>query len=604
MVWVGEDDDPDGQRLARDASIAAEGRASGELSYGLRGAQMVRRERLENGRVKCTPLANFNARIVSDVLLDKDAWQKREFGIEAELAGQRFSFRVPAVEFQRMGWVLKHLGPQAIVYPGQQQHARAAIQCLSRPVPQERIFGHLGWSKQGADWVYLQAGGSLSAHGQRHDIQVRPPPGLELYSVRPSEVAERSNAIRASLRFLSLAPDRISFPLLAAVYRAPFGNADFGVFLTGRTGTFKTALAALCQQHFGAAMDASRLPANFASTANSLEHLAFSAKDSLLVVDDFVPTGGTGDNQLHGVAERLFRAVGNRQGRNRLGSNGQIRPSQSPRALLLATGEEVPRGQSLRARLLMMEVQAGDVDRNSLNECQNAAQLGYFAAGMAAFISWIACRYEHFQNHLEVRVRELRNHYGRAAHARLPTALAQLQCGFEIWLQFAHEVGAIKATERAELEQRNAQALTELAALQTKYHQASDPALRFISLLGAGLACGQAHVADRSGKPPESPEHWGWRRKRSGRGWVAQGLRIGWISSSDLFLDPEASYQVIQQMAGAERLAVSEQTLRHRLREHGLLVSVDLGRQMLLVRRILEGCGRQVLHLRASDLLR
>ena len=121
---------------------------------------------------------------------------------------------------------------------------------------------------------------------------------------------------------------------------------------------------------------------------------------------------------------------------------------------------------------------------------------------MAAFISWIAGRYEQLQQLLDKRVRELRNHYPRAAHARLPTALAQLQCGFEIWLDFAQEVGAINRTERAELQRRNAQALTELAALQTKYHQASDPALRFISLLGAALACGQAHVADRSGKAP------------------------------------------------------------------------------------------------------
>src|ERR1017187_5312265 len=49
-------------------------------------------------------------------------------------------------------------------------------------------------------------------------------------------------------------------------------------------------------------------------------------------------------------------------------------------------------------------------------------------------------------------------------------------------------------------------------------------------------------------------------------------------------------------------LAVSEQTLRSRLRERGLLVSNDVGRQMLTVRRTLEGSPRQVLHL-ASDLV-
>jgi hypothetical protein len=42
---------------------------------------------------------------------------------------------------------------------------------------------------------------------------------------------------------------------------------------------------------------------------------------------------------------------------------------------------------------------------------------------------------------------------------------------------------------------------------------------------------------------------------------------------------------VAQQLAGAERLAVSERTLRSRLRERGLLVSTDVGRKMLTVRR-------------------
>ncbi len=56
-------------------------------------------------------------------------------------------------------------------------------------------------------------------------------------------------------------------------------------------------------------------------------------------------------------------------------------------------------------------------------------------------------------------------------------------------------------------------------------------------------------------------------------------------------------------MAGAEPLPVSAQTLRHRLHERGILASVDGGRQMLLVRRTLEGIPRQILHLKARDLV-
>ncbi len=169
--------------------------------------------------------------------------------------------------------------------------------------------------------------------------------------------------MRASLRCLSVAPDRISFPLLAAVYRAALGKVDFSLFLAGQTGVFKTALAALCQQHFGAAMDARSLPTNFGSTGNALQWLAFYAKDALLVVDDFAPTGRNGDSELQNIAERLFRATGNQQGRSRLSGNGRLNAPKPTRALVLATGEAVPRGQSIRARLLILELQLGEVHR-------------------------------------------------------------------------------------------------------------------------------------------------------------------------------------------------------------------------------------------------
>ena len=144
------------------------------------------------------------------------------------------------------------------------------------------------------------------------------------------------------MHLLSLAPDRISLPLLAGVYRAALGGVDFSIFLVGSTGVFKTALAALCQQHFGSTMDAHHLPSSFASTPAALEAPAFYAKDALLVVDDFAPTGRYGDAELKNVAERLFRAVGNRQGRSR--NNSRSNTPKAPRALVLATGEEVPQG--------------------------------------------------------------------------------------------------------------------------------------------------------------------------------------------------------------------------------------------------------------------
>ena len=45
---------------------------------------------------------------------------------------------------------------------------------------------------------------------------------------------------------------------------------------------------------------------------------------------------------------------------------------------------------------------------------------------------------------------------------------------------------------------------------------------------------------------------------------------------------------------------MSQQTLYRRMRESGMLASIDHGRQMVRVRRTLEGCTRQVLHLKAE----
>ena len=52
-------------------------------------------------------------------------------------------------------------------------------------------------------------------------------------------------------------------------------------------------------------------------------------------------------------------------------------------------------------------------------------------------------------------------------------------------------------------------------------------------------------------------------------------MRIGWVTAEEVFLEPEVSYRAAQQFAGTERLPISAQTLRHRLREQGLLASVE-----------------------------
>ena len=597
MLLLGPDD-PD-RRPSRE--VEPRDHYKKTTSYEQQGGGMVRIEGRKDGAARHIPLTNFNARIVREIVSDDGVEQHLTLGLQADVAGKTICFVLQPPEFNRMNWVLRELGPKAIIYPGQQQHARTAIQSLSGEIRQDRVFGHLGWTRDNRSWIYLQPGQVIGAAPVVPDLKVcLADPLKHYYAPQPTDRDALVTAIRSSLRLLTVAQDRIMIPLLSAAYRAPLGTVDFALFLAGRTGTFKTAIAALCQQHFGAAMNAAHLPANFASTGCALEEIAFQAKDSLVVIDDFVPTGRGTDGALQGLAERIFRAAGNRQGRSRMTGHG-LRASRPPRALLLATGEEVPHGHSIRARLFVIEARPGDVNQWALTKSQADADKGLFASAMGGYMAWIAAQFEQIQDDRAARIRALRAR-GRVepVHARLPEMTADLEFGWQVFLQFANESGAISDNQRAKLEHRGHRVLHEAASRQACFHKESDPALDFLSLLRAALSSGLAHLADRAGNPPQFPERWGWRRYS--QGFEPQGDRVGWVADDDVFLEPARSYTVVQSIRESSGTPISPQALRHRLHEAGLLVSVDAGRGMLLVRRILEGSSRQVLHLKAADL--
>jgi hypothetical protein len=264
-----------------------------------------------------TQLTNFQAVITASIGLDDGVETKYEFEIAAELLGRRTQFTIPASDFGAMNWPIERLGAAAITYPNQRDYARTAIQSLSLTAEQRFIYTHTGWRKVDGSWVFLHAGGAIAGTGAVADVKVRLAGQMSRYELRlPPSRESLVTAIRASLKLAELGPAPISFPLLAATYRAVLGEADFAIHLAGETGAFKSEVAALHQQHFGAAMDRLHLPGAWSSTGNALEALAFCGKDALVVIDDFAPQGSSADvARYHAAADRVFRAAGNHAGR-------------------------------------------------------------------------------------------------------------------------------------------------------------------------------------------------------------------------------------------------------------------------------------------------
>src|SRR5262249_16437007 len=131
----------------------------------------------------------------------------------------------------------------------------------------------------------------------------------------------------------------------------------------------KSTLAALFLNHFGEDFDRLHLPGAWSSTANQLERRAFILKDALFVIDDYAPSGADA-RELELKAARVLRAQGNLAGRGRLRADLSDRPAFPPRGLILSTGEQRPPGQSIVARLLLIEMDPGTVDLGRLTEAQ------------------------------------------------------------------------------------------------------------------------------------------------------------------------------------------------------------------------------------------
>ena len=347
-------------------------------------------------------LSNFAAKIVSDVERDDGVETTREYELLVTLRRKTRQFPIAAAEYASLRWVDDKLGAGAVVEPNQNQRLGAAVKAMSDEFVERRVFIHTGWREIGGDWLYLQNGGAIGPNGPVSGIMTDlKAVGLSKYEFPELDSTAAASDVRASLDLLRLAPLNVVVPVLGAVYRAPLGWTPYSTFLVGPTGTFKTELSARAQQHFGPEMTAENLSASWADTANALEIKAFHAKDALMVVDDFAPQSRPDTATLHREAARFIRSQGNRAGRGRLRPDATMRPQKTPRGTVVSTGEDLPNGHSVRARLLIAEVGPDDINLDRLTEAQHLGITGHYARAMAGYIQWLSGRYQEIQDGLQ-----------------------------------------------------------------------------------------------------------------------------------------------------------------------------------------------------------
>jgi hypothetical protein len=545
-------------------------------------------------------IANFVARIATEHLMDDGDQQSRVFTVAVELAGRTITVDVPAKDFNAMNWVTERVGGKAIVLPNQTNHARAAIQTLSGDIPTVQSYSHTGWRTIDGKNYYLHCGGAIGAEGNRSDIRVSLEDKLPNYRLPdPPQGNQLIEAIRSSLKMLDVTLDRLTFPVYGAIWRSILGVATLSVHIAGSSGVGKSQLAALAQQHFGPAMDADNLPASWLGTANATSTLAFHAKDSVLVVDDFVPAGNAASQQkLHHEADRLLRAQGNSAGRRRLGSDGKLLGNRPPRGLVISTGEDTPRGKSLNARMVLLNFPKSAMSWPYLTACQNLAAIGRFAEAAAGFIQWVAPRLQDLQQEMTAqRLAQRQESDASAIHMRTPENLYALRFGLTIFFRFAESIGAISADEARALSNRADDALRETAEGEARKHIDNDPCRTFLRLVRTAIIMGKAHLASTKGTAPDGERSWGWYVPAGMTEKQSRGLRIGWVKDDEVLLLPDAAHSIAARLAQeqGETLPGSLDIIKRDLKEQGLLVKTDEKRRTITVRRVAESEQHDVL---------
>lgn len=540
-------------------------------------------------------LCNFFVRILANLAEHDADGVRRYYEIEAGVVDQVTKSRISVTEFGSLSWTAQ-LGSDAVIEPGRdtKDRLRAAIQHLSRPAQRRDVFAVTGWREVAGESVYLHAGGAVGKNGNVEGVDIRlDDPVLARFSLpAPLEGdALRAGAEACTSLFLLGAPEAV-VPLFGAVWRSTLGASPLTVYVSGPPTSGKTCIAALAQSHFGATMDERHLPASLKhSTAASLNKMRTVVGDAVFVVDDYLVSGTSEDLRLNEKVDVIVRAQYGGAGARRLGRDGTLARTESePRSLAILTGEVLPRGHSLRTRLVVAEL-PGPIAED-LAPRKAAARAGLYAATMASFLKWVAPQLKTLRAELPeraLRVIERLDGGGGRRDQRTLSLLAEVGVGVGLFLEFAAQAG-VPVELRERVRETAWKTLCASVDRQRLHQEAQEPSRRFLGLLSDGLSAFRFYFTRPDGTAPEDCGAWGWFLPTSRvpgttddgdpiePQFINRGACLGVVDGGEVWINPKVALAEVQRLAReiGDPLPLTTEDLSKRLYDLGLLARTDI----------------------------
>lgn len=536
------------------------------------------------GNPKRNKLANYTASIIEEICLDDGINIERRLTLSGQCSDKELPPITLTVEqFDAMKWAVSHWGTFCLTSPTYMaaQKLCYAIKALSNAggeIDRFNAYAHTGWRTISGEFHYLSAGTVLTESGGRSDVAVQIDRLEDFCSLPPPSInaGDATEAARASYECLSCAPFAVAISLIGCAYLAPLSEAlkiDFTLWIEAPSRSHKSSYAGLINAHFGPAIDYHRMACNWTDTATAIEHALFTLANTMVVVDDFAPKESRSEqDRLEGVATRVIRLVGNRASRGRGTTTGGRQEGKPSRAMVVATGEQYPKGESINSRLFGVTLGKHQVDICKLGQLQEKARNGLLARSMSDYICSLASDHANQCQQLAEHWRQWRTQAMQSGlDGRLPDQLAFIYLGFNQALNHWKKHGVIDEPEAKRLAAQAWDQLLTTAKEHGRRIRRSQPVDDLIDVLSSILQTGQSHLCDviYDKAPSNNASLYGWVNGE------AKGLKLGWVDETkgQIYLLPTAfkeAYAEAKRKTG-EALTISWASLTRQMVERGIM---------------------------------
>lgn len=576
------------------------------------GGSIVERRHDRNGGIQLHGILNLDARVVRVEYIENEVDEERAMegqapdeqkvhgyivGYTHPDNGEQMTLRVPADRARSGDW-LADLPAMGLLYDSSSK-GRAkvwdAIRSTSADAEVVTIYRSTGWRQLDEGWVYVHAGGGITATGNV-PLPVQLPGTLTRVDLPapltdPARLRELfDNHSRAMMRRLL---PHVGAVLAGTAYRAPLGWTGPATMLFGTPGSYKSAAAALTMHHFGTRWDRT-LPAASMSgqgaTLNAIREELHGAKDCLYFGDDFAP-----DKSIDAAAQflaQVARMQANREKRDRYDARADtVRLGRATRCTLMLTSEVKAASASGQERLNVIDLAKGDLDLSNIIELDSDESRRGRATVMASMLSWMAADLPALREWARGRVGLIATRRRDGGQAdRVAEPLAELQVGWELMTKFLVGVGAYEHDEALEMLREVEAALTDAGERAIDPDSPNSVGERCRQLIVSALRSGTIHLTGVGGLPPNSPEalRFGYRRvlldplenlwRYDPRGdWA--GVYTSSIHGQRLHVDPTAMISAILATArrANEPLQAGRSVIQRELAVHGLLRTEQAG---------------------------